>query len=131
MTTSQDAYLNAVRAAPAQTIARWRTGTCPECEEYKRTEGEHPDGHVIVNGAVVVGCQGYQVVSPAALGLDPGEWADWTDDAEDTATCPEHGQVNVMDWGSYSGFAGGACSWAQLSCGCYDVDESADLRAAR
>lgn len=45
--------------------------------------------------------------------------------------CPKHGQVTITDSGSYTGFAGGTCYWAELSCGCHDVDESDDVRAAR
>lgn len=150
--TDMTAYLNAVRDADLTVIARWRTSTCPECEELVRGDGTdtgeylivRSEGrrHVLVNSAVAVGCQGYQVISPAALGLDPGDWDDWTegdyfevtpadwDDGGGPAECPKHGQVNVMDWGGFSGFAGGACYYAQLSCGCYDVDESNDVRAA-
>jgi hypothetical protein len=45
--------------------------------------------------------------------------------------CRRHGEVTVTGSGGYTGFAGGACYYEQFSCGCYDVDESADVRAAR
>jgi hypothetical protein len=46
-------------------------------------------------------------------------------------TCDEHGAVTVVREGSYTGFAGGRCTYADLSCGCTTADESADLRAAQ
>jgi hypothetical protein len=141
-TTDQAAYLNAALSADLTVIGRWRTSTCPECEELVRADGSPVTDsyvvvvtgtrrHVVANGAVVIGCQGYQVISPAALGLDAADWHDWTDDNEDEDECPKHGQVNVMDWGSYTGFAGGSCYWVRLSCGCQPHDESNDLLAAQ
>lgn len=38
-------------------------------------EGERP--HLLIRGFVVLGCEGYQIISPAALVLDPGQWEDW------------------------------------------------------
>jgi hypothetical protein len=45
--------------------------------------------------------------------------------------CAKHGEVRITNSGGYTGFAGGACYFDELSCGCYDVDESDDVRAAR
>jgi hypothetical protein len=49
--------------------------------------------------------------------------------------CPmkpdEHGVQEIVDGGSFTGFAGGSCYWTELACGCYDMDESDDIRAAR
>ena len=45
--------------------------------------------------------------------------------------CDRHGWQLVTDYGVSTGFAGGRCPWANLACGCFDVDESDDLRAAR
>jgi hypothetical protein len=179
-TYTEAEYLDAARAADAPSIARWRTSTCPECETLVR-EGTDPLGHVFVNGAVAVGCGGYWVISPAALGITvDGGWEDWTTDITENHTChtgplcaywhttsnhPEdpggcihescmeivhefcpgccdmspaaewcgtHAvQANVMTWGTYSGYAGGRCSYATLSCGCTLVDEQADIAAAR
>lgn len=46
--------------------------------------------------------------------------------------CPTHGRTRIdpSRSGSYSGFAGGRCTYILLECGCTEVDESADLRAA-
>jgi hypothetical protein len=41
-----------------------------------------------------------------------------------------HGWQLVVDHGSARGFAGGNIYWAQLYCGCVDMDESDDIRAA-
>lgn len=45
--------------------------------------------------------------------------------------CTRHGYTPVTDSGQSTGFAGGAVYWANLACGCADMDESADVRAAR
>ena len=45
--------------------------------------------------------------------------------------CDEHGRVTIVDGGSERGYAG-PIYWATLSCGCQDVDLSADnAEAAR
>jgi hypothetical protein len=80
-------YLRAVRLANPKTIAPWRTGTCPECGQAPSTDGVDlgPDGtvrHVTIGGAVVLGCLGYHVVNPAAVGLEAGSWQDWRDQGE-------------------------------------------------
>ena len=48
----------------------------------------------------------------------------------DFVVCPDHGYTTVLESGSGGGFAGGRIYWAELACGCTDVDESADVRAA-
>jgi hypothetical protein len=45
--------------------------------------------------------------------------------------CARHGWQLVDDHGVSTGFAGGRVYWANLACGCFEVDESDDLRAAR
>jgi hypothetical protein len=80
-------YLRAVRLADPETIAPWRTSTCPECGQAPGTDDVDfgPDGtagHVTIGGAVVLGCLGYYVVNPAAVGLEPGSWQDWRDQRE-------------------------------------------------
>jgi hypothetical protein len=47
-----------------------------------------------------------------------------------TETCKKHGPQEVVDSDSYTGFAGGSCYWYRLACGCQQVDESDDIRAA-
>lgn len=78
-------YLRLARLAPPDTIAPWRTATCPECGDSIQGNGVvvTPDGaaaHVMAGGAVILGCEGYFVISPAAVGLEPGLWHDWRDD---------------------------------------------------
>lgn len=81
-------YLRAVRTAGPGSIAPWRTGVCPRC-------GQAPAGadaigaggqvvtaddgkvHVVIGGAVVLGCESFRVVDPAAVGLGRGRWEDW------------------------------------------------------
>ena len=79
------AYLRAVRLASREVTAPWRTGTCPECGEPIPGDGfvTGHDGeyaHIILDGAVVLGCEGYFVINPAAAGLNPEQWQDWRDD---------------------------------------------------
>lgn len=45
--------------------------------------------------------------------------------------CSTHGDVDVVSRDQFIGFAGGICYVTVLSCGCQDVDESADIEAAR
>jgi hypothetical protein len=49
---------------------------------------------------------------------------------DDSAVCETHGYVTVVDQDSFSGHAGGRCYVTTLSCGCVDLDESADVAAA-
>jgi hypothetical protein len=48
----------------------------------------------------------------------------------DIIECTEHGFQFIISVQSYGGFAGGRCYAAQLSCGCHQTDESADVYAA-
>jgi hypothetical protein len=75
-------YLRRVRQASSVLLRFYRTATCPECDEPVEGEGlVLCDGgaaaHVVLGGSVVLGCEGYWVVDPAPLGLDPGQWEDW------------------------------------------------------
>lgn len=53
--------------------------------------------------------------------------------AEPTFPCPQgrHGEQEIADMGSGSGFAGGQIYWTVYACGCVDMDESNDIAAAR
>jgi hypothetical protein len=51
-------------------------------------------------------------------------------DEEEKVTCSKHGEQDIVEEGSFTGFAGGACYWWLMSCGCYDQDESNDIAAA-
>lgn len=69
----------------------------------------------------------------AARGWCPAEYAVTGEPACGCAyvtECPQHGATAITDQGSGQGFAGGSVYWANLACGCTDLDESADLRAA-
>jgi hypothetical protein len=52
-------------------------------------------------------------------------------DAPYYAKCSAHGWREVVDNGTFTGYAGGRSSWIELSCGCSQLDESEDVRAAR
>ena len=50
----------------------------------------------------------------------------------DVVGCPtgKHGDTTIVEFGSFTGYAGGKCYVTELACGCTDLDESADVRAA-
>jgi hypothetical protein len=58
----------------------------------------------------------------------------------DAVHCPRHGEVRYVQpdseeeaqatFQTWTGFAGGKCYAAKLTCGCWDADESDDVRAA-
>jgi hypothetical protein len=52
------------------------------------------------------------------------------DEDDDQTVCPKHGPTRQAGCVAYVGYAGGRCYAALLECGCSDVDESADVRAA-
>jgi hypothetical protein len=80
-TPREHPYLAAVNAALERAdhrLDRWLTNICPECDRaIDRADGEHaliqrttpasPDPQVIV----VVGCMGYWLIAPAAVGIVP------------------------------------------------------------
>ena len=81
-------YLRAVRTADPESIAPWRTAVCPKCGQTPAgadaiggggqvVPADDGETHVVIAGAVVLGCAGYRVVDPAAVGLDRGHWEDW------------------------------------------------------
>ncbi len=72
-------YLRRARLADPTVLAPYQTRTCPECEEYVSGEGFIPCSdsmyaHVVIGGAVILGCEGYFVVNPGALGMEAGQW---------------------------------------------------------
>jgi hypothetical protein len=94
-------YLRRVRLADPATLAPWRGGTCPECGEEPAGEGfvRAPGGeaHVILHGSVVLGCEGYWLVSPAAVGLPEGGWTDWRADLPEPAPGDEIELIATAD----------------------------------
>lgn len=63
-------------AAGDPTIAPWLTDRCPECGDRPAD----PAHHVLYQSLVLVGCEGYHVINPNALGLDAPNWCDWTEE---------------------------------------------------
>ncbi len=79
------AYADAVMAAYDDTnVDRWSLGlsrVCPECGANTETmTSEQDEAHRMVDGWVVVGCEGYYLCDPALVGLDRGQWTDWRRD---------------------------------------------------
>jgi hypothetical protein len=68
------AYLAAVMRAMMHSdprIARYLSPICPECGKLAHRE----DGvHVVLGTAVVVGCEGYWVINPNAVGISSPNW---------------------------------------------------------
>ena len=82
-------------------------------------------------GELIGELEGAVAAAEAAVAALAAEARDASGEEEDRAHCPEHGWQAVTGSGSYTGFAGGGCSWWTMACGCTSADESADLRAAR
>jgi hypothetical protein len=87
------AYVEAVRDvlidAPT-TLERWWTDQCPECghtvpADAPETEEEaihaFRAAHFVVNGHVVIGCEGLRVVNPNVVGIWAPDWLDWHEPA--------------------------------------------------
>jgi hypothetical protein len=68
------AYLGAVIRAMIRSdprIARYLSPICPECGRLAATE----DGvHIVLGSVVVVGCEGYRVINPNAVGIPDPDW---------------------------------------------------------
>lgn len=74
-------YLNRVNEALAQPGHNIKTTTsCPECDQEIGTMGVETLAHWIMRDAdsgelvVVVGCEGYWVVDPGAVGIEDPNW---------------------------------------------------------
>jgi hypothetical protein len=75
-------YLRAVQWTGPDRLRPWRTVFCTECGRVINGDGLVTDdadggGHVVIDGAVVLGCEGYWQIDPDAVGLDRGGWDDW------------------------------------------------------
>lgn len=83
------AYLRAVRLTPGWVTAPWHTSDCPQCGRVVHggglvtcSDGEISQGHVVVRGSVVLGCEGGWIVSPTAVGISRPQWIDWRGELE-------------------------------------------------
>lgn len=81
------AVLIAIMKDPAA-VAPWCTTRCPECGEDFKLDCELNDlgwpsllhgllEHLMVGNLVVVGCQGFWVINPNAVGIPDRTWQDW------------------------------------------------------
>ena len=75
-------YLRRVRRASLVATAPWATRCCPECGHDVAGEGFLPadDGaaaHVVIRGRLALGCEGYFIIDPQAVGLPRDQWEDW------------------------------------------------------
>jgi hypothetical protein len=122
-------YLRAVRTADLGSIAPWRTGVCPRCGQAPAganavgaggqvVTADDGQAHVIIAGVVVLGCEGFRVVDPAAVGLDRDQWEDWRQDpgpayygAEVLADLADRHRVMIVD-GAAADLGEGAWSFS-------------------
>jgi hypothetical protein len=68
------AYLTAVIAALTRrdpSIAAYVSPTCPECGRSPRPD---EGAHIILGDAVAIGCEGYWVINPNAVGIRKPQW---------------------------------------------------------
>jgi hypothetical protein len=63
-------------------IEPYLTSVCTECDTH--VAPSDPDGHVMVGSSVVVGCEGYWLVDPNAVGISMPHWDDWRKAVEST-----------------------------------------------
>ena len=75
-------------------LTPYLTSTCCECDEEiiagESTVVITADGqfaHLVIEGYVIIGCEGYWLIDPNLLGLDDPNWDDWTKPVVDE--CPE------------------------------------------
>lgn len=80
------AYIAAVIAAPEEIRAEYRAAWCTECGDLPAVgdgiEIVHDgvDQHYVVNGGVILGCEGYFIVAPRRVGITGSDqWQDWRD----------------------------------------------------
>lgn len=58
-------------------IEKWLTTKCTECgAEPDEGDAEHI---FTAEGYILIGCEGYWIINPNALGIDRPNWDDWTD----------------------------------------------------
>lgn len=75
--TTTDPNTAAYIERATEAVQSWRLSaprTCPECGTWAGHLGEADTTHVVIVGPgqvlhVIVGCQGYWTINPAALGL--------------------------------------------------------------
>lgn len=83
MSDDVDAYVEACTRffSSSNPIVRKYPHYCPECEEtVPESDNDQEWPHRYANGILVVGCEGYFVVSPSIVGIDCPNWLDWTQD---------------------------------------------------
>jgi hypothetical protein len=80
----QALYVDAVKNAMLGVVLPWLTTVCPECGLDLLEYGEEAQGdHVMLGQFVIVGCEGYLIVNPNAVGIFRMNWHDWRGDANE------------------------------------------------
>lgn len=72
-------YCEAVTGAFLTDVVAWLTEECTECGTSLRTasEARFRRDHVLLGRFVIVGCEGYWLVNPNAVGIPSEAWNDW------------------------------------------------------
>ncbi len=73
-TADDRAYLDAVAVRGFGALTQHLKRVCPECGVEPAGTDEASAHALTEDGHVVIGCEGYWVIDPAAVGLDPGGW---------------------------------------------------------
>lgn len=73
-------YFDAVKSAPLPLVADFLRVTCPECDrKIADVRGEigkddFREEHTMIGPFVVIGCEGYLMITPLAVGLTSSIW---------------------------------------------------------
>jgi hypothetical protein len=70
-------YMVAVATTRLDRIVRWLTTTCTECDHEPIAEGTERE-HGMLGDFVLIGCEGYWLINPNAVGIYNENWYDWT-----------------------------------------------------
>jgi hypothetical protein len=54
---------------------------CPECDENINSLAINEDAHILYDGKLLIGCEGYFLINPNLLGIYSPQWSFWKDDA--------------------------------------------------
>lgn len=75
---NNEEYIHAVANAPLKAVALWLTAICTECGHEPIAEGTESQ-HGMLDEFVLIGCEGYWLINPNAVGIYNPHWSDWAD----------------------------------------------------
>lgn len=83
-------YLAAVKRASLPEIAEYLRTRCPECDRKLSdlpigddSREDYKDEHTMIGPFILIGCEGYLIINPLALGLTKPNWLKIADQCEE------------------------------------------------